>query len=333
MKIKHYFQEELARGNFVLVQLSNPEHIVCLQGISEDGKDFLYKDSDGSTYLKRFPIERITELQVMSMDEENEGKESQVFRFPGIKPANYSKVKSKLQSAHRKASKGLTEKRKLDFGEDERIDDENYYRDGKLLTRGERRHMNDIGYVLEFKKIQGVADEKQWNAMNWRFKQPTEEEHDKKVDEGEKIRYSNLGEPFKTQCGKLEVRCSIWLYENDRYGIDVEMDYSFDQGKEATVTYDVVFIAGKCRREGCSGGSNERRNQCKNILRQRKKLTITNNGIGVGKGRQELHLPGRPGYSREYCRKDYGYHRSWNYKPPPYYEVSVEIKSLKVGRE
>ena len=142
----------MAKGNFVLVQLSNPEHIVCLQGISEDGQDFLYQDSDGSTELKPFPIARITELQVMSMDEEHEGEESQVFRFPGIKQANYSKVKSKLQSAHRKASKGLTEKCKLDFGLYERIDDDYRDENGTTLPRWKRRHMNDIGYVLEFKK-------------------------------------------------------------------------------------------------------------------------------------------------------------------------------------
>ena len=156
----------MAKGNFVLVQLSNPEHIVCLQGISDDGKDFLYQDSDGSTELKPFPIARITELQVLSMDEEHEAEESQLFRFPALKTgnrniANYSKVKSKLKDAHRKATKRSSEKYKLDFEPDERIDNKNYYQDEKLLPRWQRRHLHDVGYVLEFKKkLEVIFDQK-----------------------------------------------------------------------------------------------------------------------------------------------------------------------------
>ena len=148
----------MAKGNFVLVQLSNPEHIVCLQGISDDGKDFLYQDSDGTTELKRFPIARITHTQVRSMDEEHEGKTNQHFRFPAarksrlLSPKVHSlKVKTMLEDAHNEATKGFCAK-KLNFKRDNRIANEDQ------PNRWERRHMYEDGYVLEFKRTNSSTE-------------------------------------------------------------------------------------------------------------------------------------------------------------------------------
>ena len=129
----------MAKGNFVLVQLSNPEHIVCLQGISDDRNDFLYQDSDGTAELKPFPIARITNLQVFLMDEAREGKENQRFR-------------KMLVAAHEEATKGFCSKSELCFKQDNRIGDRN------KRNRWERRHMYDVGYVLESKRINSTTE-------------------------------------------------------------------------------------------------------------------------------------------------------------------------------
>ena len=144
----------MAKGNFVLVQLSNPEHIVCLQGISDDRNDFLYQDSDGTAELKPFPIARITNLQVFLMDEEHEGKENQRFRFPAAQEENSEKVKTMLKDAHKEATKGFCSKLEPFFKQDKRIDDKKY----KDRNRWERRHMYDVGYVLEFKRINSTTE-------------------------------------------------------------------------------------------------------------------------------------------------------------------------------
>ena len=148
----------MAKGNFVLVQLSNPEHIVCLQGISDDGQDFLYQDSDGTIELKRFPIARITHAQVYLMDEEHEGKAIKDFRFPAARrllspKVHSSKVRKMLEAAHNEAreSEGLCTK-KLNFEKDNRIVNEDQ------PNRWERRHMYDVGHVLEFKRTNSSTE-------------------------------------------------------------------------------------------------------------------------------------------------------------------------------
>ena len=142
----------MAKGNFVLVQLSNPEHIVCLRGISEDRKNFLYKDSDGTNELKEFPVKKMTYTMILSFDEDNEGKDEQAFRFPnrptergGRKRENWRVVMKMLKDAHEKASKELTncEYPTISFLQ-------------KLRRRSEStadgRHMHDVGHVLEFQR-------------------------------------------------------------------------------------------------------------------------------------------------------------------------------------
>ena len=136
----------------MLVQLSNPEHIICLQGISEDRQNFLYKDSDGTTELKEFPIRKMTYTMVLSLDEEHEGKNSQVFRFPNVsvgprgrKRQNWREVKEMLKTSHEKVTGELTNCRypKIKF-------DQNLRRRAESTECG--RHMYDEGHVLEFQR-------------------------------------------------------------------------------------------------------------------------------------------------------------------------------------
>mgnify|MGYP001299529051 CR=1 FL=1 len=130
----------MAKGNFVLVQLTNPDHIVCLQGISDDRQYFLYKDSDGTTELKEFPVKKMTYAMIWSFDKENESEDEQAFRFPnlasgpgGRKRPNWTVVKKMLEAAHEKASKELTNCK---------------YPTISFEKYG--RHMHDVGHVLEF---------------------------------------------------------------------------------------------------------------------------------------------------------------------------------------
>ena len=136
------------KGNFVLVQLSNPEHIVCLQGISDDRNDFLYKDSDGSQELKPFPIERFTETHFRSLDRQTERTDpaNQAFRFASTERSNWITVKNLLTDAHNECCRRSKIYGKINFKRDKR------------LAHTPDRYMYDKGYVLEFVKKKSIEN-------------------------------------------------------------------------------------------------------------------------------------------------------------------------------